>query len=76
MDTGRTLQQLVNLLKEKGAAEVRSCVLLEKRARREVDYKADFVGFSIEDGFVVGYGLDYAEKYRTMPDIWTLEPET
>ena len=72
----RTLQKLVDLLKEKGAAEVRSCVLLEKRARREVDYKADFVGFSIEDGFVVGYGLDYAEKYRTMPDIWTLEPET
>ena len=76
LDTGRTLQQLVKLLQEKGAAEVRSCVLLEKRARREVDHKADFIGCSIEDGFVVGYGLDDAEKYRTMPDIWTLEPET
>lgn len=75
LDTGRTLQKLVDLLKEKGAAEVRSCVLLEKRARREVDYKADFVGFSIEDGFVVGYGLDCAGEYRTMPDIWNLESE-
>ena len=75
LDTGRTLLQMVQIIRDKGAAEVRSCVLLEKRARREVDYKADFVGFSIEDGFVVGYGLDYAGKYRTMPDIWTLEDE-
>lgn len=75
LDTGLTLQEMVKFLQEKGAAEVRSCVLLEKRTRRKANIKADFVGFSIEDGFVVGYGLDYAGEYRTMPDIWTLENE-
>ena len=76
-DTGITLLGLKNLLQDAGAKEVRSCVLLNKQERREVDVKADFVGFEIANEFVVGYGLDYAEDYRTLPEIWTLhETET
>ena len=72
-DTGTTLLGLVNLLKESGAQEVRTCVLLNKRERREVEISADFVGFEIANEFVVGYGLDYAENYRSLPEIWTLQ---
>ena len=72
-DTGCTLLGLSNLLKDAGAKEVRTCVLLNKQERREVDIKADFVGFEIENEFVVGYGLDFAEDYRTLPEIWTLQ---
>ena len=72
-DTGTTLLGLTNLLKESGAKEVRTCVLLNKQERREVDIKADFVGFEIENEFVVGYGLDFAEDYRALPEIWTLQ---
>lgn len=73
LDTGRTLKALAEKVKEEGAAEVKTCVLLDKPSRREVDYQADFTGFKIEDKFVVGYGLDYAEEYRSYPDIWCLE---
>lgn len=72
-DTGTTLLGLVNLLKESGAQEVRTCVLLNKQERREVEITADFVGFEIANEFVVGYGLDYAENYRSLPEIWTLQ---
>jgi hypoxanthine phosphoribosyltransferase len=72
-DTGTTLLGLVNLLKESGAQEVRTCVLLNKQERREVEISADFVGFEIANEFVVGYGLDYAENYRSLPEIWTLQ---
>ena len=72
-DTGTTLLGLVNLLRNAGAKEIRTCVLLNKQERREVDIKADFVGFEIENEFVVGYGLDFAEDYRTLPEIWTLQ---
>ena len=72
-DTGTTLLGLLNMLREAGAKEVRSCVLLNKQERREVEVKADFVGFEIENEFVVGYGLDYAEDYRMLPEIWTLQ---
>ena len=76
-DTGTTLLNLTRLLREKGAKEVRTCVLLNKQERREVEIKADFVGFEIANEFVVGYGLDFANEYRTLPDIWTLhETET
>ena len=71
-DTGITLLNLSQMLCEKGAEEVRTCVLLNKQERREVEIKADFVGFEIANEFVVGYGLDYADSYRTLPDIWTL----
>ena len=72
-DTGTTLLGLINLLKESGAQEVRTCVLLNKQERREVEISADFVGFEIANEFVVGYGLDYAENYRSLSEIWTLQ---
>jgi hypoxanthine phosphoribosyltransferase len=54
---------------------LRTCVLLEKQGRREVPFEADFVGFKIPDRFVVGYGLDFAERYRNLPCIGVLKPE-
>jgi hypoxanthine phosphoribosyltransferase len=73
LETGRTLTFALNLLKERGAAEVRLAVLLEKPGKLEVGVKADFVGFSIPDKFVVGYGLDYANHYRELPFIGYLD---
>lgn len=74
-DSGMTLLNVWSMLKAAGAKEVRTCVLLNKQERREVDFKVDFVGFEIENEFVVGYGLDYADSYRTLPDIWTLQEQ-
>ena len=75
IDSGRTLAYLSNYLKLKGARSVRTCTLLDKPSRREVDFEADYVGREIPDEFVVGYGLDYDEKYRNLPDIGVLRPE-
>ena len=72
-DTGTTLLGLTDMLNEAASKEVRTCVLLNKQERREVEIKADFVGFEIANEFVVGYGLDYANEYRTLPEIWTLQ---
>lgn len=72
-DTGSTLLGISDMLKEAGANEVRTCVLLNKQDRRKVNVSADFVGFEIENEFVVGYGLDFANEYRTLPEIWTLQ---
>lgn len=69
LETGRTLQFATELLKSRGAASIKSAVLLEKPGKLEVKAKADFVGFSIPDKFVVGYGLDYANHYRELPFI-------
>ncbi len=68
-DTGRTLAYAKDLLRGRGAAEVRVCVLLDKPERRAVELRPDFVGFTIGDIFVVGYGIDYAECYRDLPYI-------
>lgn len=73
LDTGNTMKALVETLLKLEPASIKTCVLLNKESRRVVDCHADFVGFEIEDKFVVGYGLDYANKYRTLPEIWTLE---
>ena len=75
IDSGRTLKRLVKLLRERGAADVRCCVLLDKKERREVEMEADYVGFEVPDKFLVGYGLDYAGKYRNLKFIGTLKPE-
>jgi hypoxanthine phosphoribosyltransferase len=75
LDTGHTSQQVVRLLRRTGPASVRVCVLLEKKGRREVPAHPDFVGFQIPDEFVVGYGLDFAERYRNLPMIGVLRPE-
>lgn len=73
LETGRTLSYAVELLKGRGAADVKLAVLLEKPGKLETLVKADFVGFSIPDKFVVGYGLDYANHYRELPFIGYLD---
>ncbi|PZP85763.1 MAG: hypoxanthine phosphoribosyltransferase [Azospirillum brasilense] len=73
LETGRTLTYARDLLKERGAKEIKIAVLLEKPGKLEADIKADFVGFSIPDKFVVGYGLDYANHYRELPFIGYLD---
>ena len=74
IDSGRTLSYLVDYLKLKGAHSVRTCTLLDKPARREVDFTPDYCGLEIPDEFVVGYGLDYAEQYRALPYVGILKP--
>ncbi|MBF0614117.1 MAG: hypoxanthine phosphoribosyltransferase [Magnetococcales bacterium] len=69
LDTGLTLQTASRHLVAKGAAEVLTCVLLDKPARRKVGIQADFVGFEIPNLFVVGYGIDYNEQYRELPFV-------
>ena len=75
IDSGRTLKRLSKLLKERGAASVKCCCLLDKPSRRAVEMQADYVGFSVPDEFLVGYGLDYNGKYRNLRFIGTLKPE-
>lgn len=75
LDTGNTLYYLNQELQDLGAAEVKYCVLLNKQDRRAKDIQADWVGFEIEDQFVVGYGLDYNGKYRNLPYIGTWSAE-
>jgi hypoxanthine phosphoribosyltransferase len=75
LDTGRTLAAVTARLKsDLGATRVLTCVLLDKAARREVAVQADYVGFKVENFFVVGYGLDYADRYRNLPYIGVLKP--
>ncbi|MBP3370534.1 MAG: hypoxanthine phosphoribosyltransferase [Clostridia bacterium] len=75
IDSGRTLSHLVRYLKERGAASVRTCALLDKPDRRTVDFDPDYVGKIIPDKFVVGFGLDYDEEYRNLPFVGVLKPE-
>ena len=75
IDSGRTLSYLVGYLNHKGAKSVKTCTLLDKPSRRVVDFTPDYVGLEIPDEFVVGYGLDYAERYRALPYIGILKPE-
>ena len=75
VDSGRTLSYLINYLTLKGARSVKTCTLLDKPSRRVVDYNPDFVGKIIPDEFVIGYGLDYNERFRALPYIGVLKPE-
>lgn len=75
LDTGSTLHRVVAELRHRRPKSIRTCVLLDKHARRTVHFEADFVGFRIPDEFVVGYGLDFAERYRHLPCIGVLKPE-
>ena len=70
IDTGRTLEALVKKLNLRKPKILKTCVLLDKKERREVNFDADFVGFEIPDKFVVGYGLDWAEEGRSLKDIY------
>jgi len=69
VDTGLTLMYLQEILRARGPKSLRTACLLSKPSRRQVDVRVEYIGFTIEDRFVVGYGLDYAEKYRNLPHI-------
>ena len=73
IDSGRTLSYLIEVLKQRNPASIRLCTLLDKPERRVKDVKVDYVWFNIPDEFVVGYGLDYAQKYRNLPFIGVVE---
>ena len=73
VDTGLTLHYLQELLRARAPKSLRTACLLSKPSRRKVDVQVDYIGFTIEDHFVVGYGLDYAEKYRGLPHIAVLQ---
>lgn len=74
LDSGNTLYKLKQILTERQPKDIKICTLLDKPERRVKDIKADYCGFEIEDKFVVGYGLDYDEKYRQLPYIGILKP--
>ena len=73
IDSGRTLHYLIPVLKQRNPASIRLCALLNKPDRREIEVQIDYLGFDIPDEFVVGYGLDYAQKYRNLPYIGVVE---
>jgi hypoxanthine phosphoribosyltransferase len=72
LDTGNTVSKIVTHLMNKGAASVKTCVLLRKIGRQQVEFEPDYVGFSIPDKFVIGYGLDFNDEYRHLPFIAVL----
>lgn len=74
LDSGLTLSYIKGILETKRPASLKICALLDKPSRRTAEIKADYSGFVIPDEFIVGYGLDYAEKYRNLPDIGVLDP--
>lgn len=75
IDSGLTLKYLLENLKSRNPKSIRICTLLDKPERRKVDIKVDYIGFDIPDEFIVGYGIDYAEKYRNLPFIASLKKE-
>ncbi|MEQ8173903.1 MAG: hypoxanthine phosphoribosyltransferase [Syntrophomonadaceae bacterium] len=74
IDTGLTLKYITEILKTRNPRSVKVCCMLDKPSRRKTDIQADYVGFTIPDRFVVGYGLDYAEQYRNYPAVCVLKP--
>ena len=75
VDSGMSMHYLLDTLKTRKPASVRLLTLLDKPDRRRVELQADYIGFTIPDEFVIGYGLDYAEKYRNLPDVCVLSPK-
>ncbi|MEA3345652.1 MAG: hypoxanthine phosphoribosyltransferase [Chloroflexota bacterium] len=75
VDTGLTLKYLLRLLRDRNPASLRVCCLLDKKARRKVEVPLDYVGFTVPNEFVVGYGLDYGGLYRNLPYVGILKPE-
>jgi len=75
IDTGHTMDFLLRQFAARGAKSLRLAVMVDKQERREVPVKADFTGFALPGGFIVGYGLDYAERYRELPSIFEVIPE-
>lgn len=75
IDTGTTLLALTRLLKTRNPKSLKVCSFLDKPSRRKVDFKGDYIGFEIENEFVIGYGLDYNQKFRNLPEVCILAPE-
>ena len=75
IDSGFTLSKVCEILKDRGAASVKVCTMLDKPSRRKVDFTADYTGFTIPNEFAVGFGLDYNEHYRNLPFVGVLKPE-
>jgi len=75
VDTGYTLSYLLRNLRARGPASLRTCALVHKPERREVEVAIDYLGFEIPDKWVVGYGLDWAERFRTLPYIGVVHPQ-
>ena len=75
LDTGRTSEKIIAALEMQNPASIKTCMLLDKNAPREREFNADYVGFSIPNEFVVGYGLDFAERYRGLPCIGVVKSE-
>jgi len=73
VDSGYTLECLYNKLLLQQPRSLKICTMIDKRARREVEIEADYVGISMDDGFIIGYGLDHDERYRNLPDIYVVE---
>ena len=74
IDTGITLQFLMEMLKVRGAKSIKICTFLSKPSRRKVDIPVDYIGYTVDDHFVIGYGLDYDQKYRNYPGVAFLKP--
>ncbi|MBQ0018578.1 MAG: hypoxanthine phosphoribosyltransferase [Clostridiales bacterium] len=75
VDTGNTLKYLIEKLQERGPKSIKVCSMLNKQARRTTDFQADYIGFEIDDLFVIGYGLDYDQKFRNLPYISYLDAD-
>ena len=73
IDSGRTLHYLMEILKKRNPASLRLCTLLDKPSRRTADVRADYIGFAVDDLFIIGYGLDFDQKYRNLPYISYLD---
>jgi hypoxanthine phosphoribosyltransferase len=73
VDTGLTLTKIVETLKERDPQSIKICALIDKPERRELEVSIDYCGFQVKEGFLVGYGLDYDEQYRYLPDIYALK---
>ena len=73
IDTGLTMHKIIEILRNRDPESISICTLIDKQERRELDVQVEYYGFKINQGFLVGYGLDYNEQYRYLPDIYTLE---
>ena len=76
VDTGVTLKYFMDVLRQRRPKSLAICTLIDKKARREVHIDVDYVGLEIEDGFIVGYGIDCNEEFRNLPEIWVIREET
>ena len=73
LDTGRSMTALLDSLRGHAPRSIRLCAFIDKRERRATPVEADYVGFKLAEGFVVGYGIDFADRYRALPEIFTLD---